>query len=379
MDTVMNRQSALLILGMFLFACEPVPVQFPPGSTQPPNVTPSSPPTAQATPPVTGSQRWQHAWTKAVEGAFMGLNLGGPFGGAGGLALGLLTGLITADSHFGDLNNQIQTEQQKDQQLESAIDQELQNQRTLENQLAGVASDAGSAGADKPEATKGNQSQARPGGNSPLPKPQNNIELASINKPAVPTAPAVPFKNMEVKDMNGDGVPDLWIYYNPQRPSEILRQEESTRSAGTVDTWSYFREGKLVRREVDTKGSGRPDTIYYYDGDKIAREERDENGRGTMSYRASYQDGRLAKVEKDSDGQGRMNIWIYFDTSEESEIVLKEERDLNGDGIPDLWSYYNHGKLVRRDISAIGLELLAQQEQLPVANNEIKLVSTPGN
>jgi hypothetical protein len=59
--------------------------------------------------------------------------------------------------------------------------------------------------------------------------------------------------------------------------------------------------------------------------------------------------------------------------------VLKEERDLNGDGIPDLWSYYNHGKLVRRDVSAAGLELLSQQEQLPVANTEIKLVSTPAN
>jgi hypothetical protein len=44
---------------------------------------------------------------------------------------------------------------------------------------------------------------------------------------------------------------------------------------------------------------------------------------------------------------------------------LKEERDLNGDGVVDLWSYYEDGRLVRRDLSAVGLELLSKQDQLP--------------
>ena len=71
-----------------------------------------------------------------------------------------------------------------------------------------------------------------------------------------------PFKNVEVRDINGDGVPDLWIYcFNPQKPGEIKRQEEASKGDGRVDTWSYFKDGKLVRREVDTKAHGKPDTF----------------------------------------------------------------------------------------------------------------------
>ena len=136
-----------------------------------------------------------------------------------------------------------------------------------------------------------------------------------------------------MRDINNDGVPDIWIYYNPQKPGEILRQEESTKGDGRVDTWSYYQDGQMVRRDVDRSGSGRPDTIYYYEKDMIVREERDEIGQGRMTYRASYSNGRIEKVEKDSSGQGRPDLWIYYDTSRDGEIVVKEERDLNGDGI----------------------------------------------
>ncbi len=47
--------------------------------------------------------------------------------------------------------------------------------------------------------------------------------------------------------------------------------------------------------------------------------------------------------------------------------MLKEERDLNGDGAVDVWTYYENGRLVRRDVSAAGLEILSKQDQLPAA------------
>ena len=62
---------------------------------------------------ITGSQRWQHAWNKAIEGIAMGGSLAGPDGAGGGLIIGLITGLITADSHYGQINNQISTETEK--------------------------------------------------------------------------------------------------------------------------------------------------------------------------------------------------------------------------------------------------------------------------
>jgi antitoxin component YwqK of YwqJK toxin-antitoxin module len=132
-----------------------------------------------------------------------------------------------------------------------------------------------------------------------------------------------------------------------------------------------------VRREVDTKGKGTADLVYYYDNDKIVREERDENGTGHVSFRATYQNGRRAKVEKDTNGGGKTDFWIYYDTTKDGEIVLKEERDLNGDGVVDLWSYYENGRLVRRDLSAVGLELVSKQEQLPSFPAEPKETSRP--
>ena len=386
----MKRRFGLVLTYLVvLYACNPVPVQYPPGavqypagSSQYPQPNQSALPAAIAQPQeVSGSQRWQHAWSKAMEGVIMGGSIAGPYGAGGGLVIGLITGLFTADSHFGQINNQIHVEQKKDQQLEAAIEQELARQRELDNQIASASAqgsgEASAVEAVSPEA----QAQQAPSGH-PLPgaqRPQESTSLASLPKPPIVQAPPSPFKNVEIRDVNSDGVPDLWVYYNPQKPDEILRQEEASKADGRVDTWSYFKDGKMVRREVDTKQLGRPDTVYFYDNDRIAREERDESGRGSMTYRATYQDGRLAKVERDSSGGGRADLWIFYDAQRDGEIVLKEERDLNSDGIPDLWSYFENGRLVRRDVSAVGLEILSQREQLPAPSAEFSQVSVPGD
>ena len=310
----------------------------------------------------------------------MGGTIAGPYGAGGGLIIGLIAGLVMADSHYTALNSQIQSEQQKDQKLEAALEQELARQRDLEKQLAGVTAATTGSLPDQPNTPPvpvSNQQQTPiPREQSPTQRPSEN--LASLSKPtAAPQAPP-PFKNVEVRDINGDGVPDLWLYYNPQKPGEIIRQEEASKNDGQVNTWSYFKDGALVRRELDIRGQGRADTVFYYAGDKIAREERDENGQGRMTYRATFERGRLAKVEKETGGNGRTDLWLYYDTAKDGEIVIKEEKDLNGDGIVDLWSYYDHGRLARRDVSAVGLEILLKEEKLPVSTAEWRQPS-PGS
>ena len=371
---------ALLVLLLAVAGCDPIPVQYPPGSAQSPNSS-SGVNSPQPDPPqVTGSQRWQHAWDKAMEGVAMGGSIGGPYGAGGGLIIGLITGLITADAHYGEINKQIYTEHQKDQQLETAIEQELEKQRALENQIATTPTpSSGSAPATRP-AVQPNQTQPPVRQGTPQQNKQpENIKVASISKPVAPVPPPSPFKNVEIRDTNGDGIPDLWIYYNPQKPGEIVRQEEATKGNGNVDTWSYFKDGKLVRREVDSKGQGRADTFFFYDNEKIVREEHDEAGQGRITSRAFYQNGRIAKVEKDTMDHGRPDLWIYYDATRDGEVVLKEERDLNGDGIVDLWTYFENGRMVRRDLSAVGLELLTQQEKLPVPTADIKPIAAPGS
>lgn len=304
----------------------------------------------------------------------MGGSIAGPYGAGGGLVIGLISGLISADSHYGQINNQIHTEQQKDQQLEAAIEQELARQRELDNQLA-AATLPTPAATTQPVTVQNQPQRTAPTAGRAL----ENTNVATLTQPPATQTVPNPFKNVEVRDVNGDGVPDLWIYYNPQMPGEIIRQEEASKADGRVNTWSYFKDGKMVRREVDTKQIGRPDTVYFYDNDKILREERDEMGQGSMTYRASYQNGRLAKVERDSSGNGRADLWIFYDATQDGEIVVKEERDLNGDGIPDLWSYFENGRLARRDVSAVGLEILSKKDQLPAPTAELTQVSMPGS
>jgi hypothetical protein len=376
----MNRRFAFafLVFAAALASCEPVPVQYPPGSAQYPTQVNANSAAAPQARQVTGSQRWQYAWNKAMEGIAMGGTIAGPYGAGGGLVIGLLTGLLTADSHYTAINDQIISEQLKDQQLEAAIEQELARQSGLDNQLAAAIGDNAPAamGAHDAQTLPTLASGAASGNQS-----QDIATLASLGKSAsYPPKPASsPFRNVEVRDINGDGAPDLWIYYNPKNPGEIVRQEEATKGDGLVDTWSYFKDGQLVRRDIDTKGHGRPDTVFYFDNDKIAREERDESGQGIITYRATYQNGRLAKVERDSGGSGRPDVWIFYDTSRDGEIITKEERDLNGDGLPDLWAYYENGRLARRDVNAAGLEILARQDRLPAPSATLLPIAAPGS
>ncbi len=367
-----------LLLPVFaLCACEPVAVQYPPGSAQYPSPNSGSSSAAPQAPEVSGSQRWQHAWNRALEGVAMGGAIAGPYGAGGGLIIGLLTGLVTADSHYGQINNQIYTEQRKDQQLEAAIEQELARQRELESQIAGAAVPQPTAPELQPVAAKNQPSSGAPA-QAQIARPANQTSVAVLTKPPTDAAVPKPFKNVEVRDVNGDGIPDLWVYYDPQRPGEIIRQEEASQADGRVDTWSYFKDGKMIRREVDTRQTGRPDRVYFYNGDKIMREERDESGQGAMTYRAVYDNGRLARVEKDSTGRGRADLWTYYDTAAEGEVAIREERDLNGDGSPDLWSHFENGRLTRRDVSAIGLEILSKKEQLPASAVDLIQASAPG-
>jgi hypothetical protein len=369
---------------LVLAGCDLVSSQYPLGSTRypPPYASVGSgiqsssapQPIPQAPPPATGSQRRQHVWQRALEGMVMGAAVGGIYGAGGGLVIGLLTGFFTADAHYTQVNNQIQSEYAKDRELEAKLEQEIQRQRELEAQIVNRA---------------GNPTQQNP------PDPQamevqnaTNVTMAAMKKGSgalaslsqketTSNSPRRPFKNVEVKDVNGDGIPDLWIYYSPLKADEIVRQEEATRWDGRVDTWSYFKDGKLVRREIDSKGRGVADTVYHYENDKMVREERDENGNGHVSFRAIYQNGRRTMLEKDSNGRGKIDQWIYFDTTRDGEIVLKEERDLNGDGVVDLWSYYENGRLARQDVSAVGAELLSKQDRFSSSPADTKNTPRP--
>ena len=375
----------LLLTGVPLAGCEAV--AYPPGTYPMPNypnnsqrAAANSPAPAQPQVAQRSGRGGQHIMESMAKGAHWGGMLAGPFahfGALGGLAIGAVYGMFTIGAEEERVIAQVNKETQKDQQLEGLIEQELERQRALEGQII-----AASASVPEPQRAtnpppQGNSKTTSTTVSRPSPTHENNA-VASVNKsaPAVPPSSS-PFKNVEVRDINGDGVPDLWIYYNPLKSGEIVRQEEASKGDGRVDTWSYFKEGKLLRRDVDTHGQGRPTTVYYYTDDKMVREERDEAGSGTMTYRGHYENGRIAKVERDTGSRGRPDLWVYYDTSQDGERVLKEERDLNGDGVADIWTYFENGRVVRRDVSAMGLEVLSKQDQGQIPVADLRPVALP--
>jgi len=373
----MRRLTAFILWGIIAQGCEPAVTQFPPGSVQ--NTGGSATP-QQAQ--IDKDRRWSHAIESAQKAAFLGGIFGGPFGAPASMgmgAIGFIYGMFTAEAKIAEEKAEAQVrykkESDKDRALETAIEQEIERQRAFENQIAGAT---GQTVSSEPARLPQQVSQPATPTSTPRPQTASAPGAVTVARASAPPAPP-PFRNVEVRDINSDGVPDIWIYYNPQKPGEILRQEEASKGDGRVDSWSYYQDGRMVRRDIDRRGNGRPDSIYYYEKDTIVREERDETGQGRMTYRASYQNGRIEKVEKDSSGQGRPDLWVYYDTSRDGEIVVKEERDLNGDGVADLWSFYDNGRLVRRDVNAPGLEILSKQDQVPQPIAEIRTPVMPGS
>jgi len=122
----------LVVLLVAQAGCDPVPVQYPPGSIPYPNANNPSAGPAQPQFQISGCQRGQHAWGSIMEGVAMGSSIAGPYGAGAGLIIGLIKHAVTFESECAQLHAKIGSEQLKDQQLEAAIEQELERQRALE-------------------------------------------------------------------------------------------------------------------------------------------------------------------------------------------------------------------------------------------------------
>ena len=110
-----------------------------------------------------------------------------------------------------------------------------------------------------------------------------------------------------VADLNHDGKPDMYEYYNAD--GTLRRREGAYESSDAISEIQYFEGGKLVRRERDTTGQRKVDTWDTYDPAT----------------------GKLTKRERDNNGDGKVDQWWTWDGSGNVTIAV----DKNGDGQPD--------------------------------------------
>ncbi len=174
----------------------------------------------------------------------------------------------------------------------------------------------------------------------------------------------------DVADRNGDGKPDLWVYYDGQkRMREVLdenhdgradrvlhyqdgtalvRSEEDLDGDGRMETVSLYDAGQIVRKRTDSDGDGQSDSWSFFKAGELARHELDRNRDGFRDLVLIYQAGQLSREEEDRNGDGRPDLVTHYRNGE----VTERHEDLDYDGTTDVASYYEDGKLVRRELTS---------------------------
>ncbi len=111
-----------------------------------------------------------------------------------------------------------------------------------------------------------------------------------------------------IVDLNMDGAPDVFIYYDDQ--------------------------GRERRREEDFDRDGRADEISVYENGQIKLKMRETNFDNQIDTWDYYENGRLVKRERDSNGDGVIDQWWQFNNPQNPKCAIVAS-DRNGDGKPD--------------------------------------------
>lgn len=136
--------------------------------------------------------------------------------------------------------------------------------------------------------------------------------------------------DVQERDVNGDGTPDIRTAMEGGRPR---CRETDANFDRRVDIYRWFDEGGQVTRvEDDYDFDGRIDVVASYEGGRIVRDVLDTNFDGRTDTWRTYTEGRLAELRRDSDGDGRVDTWERFDSEGR---VTYAALDANRDGEPD--------------------------------------------
>ena len=186
----------------------------------------------------------------------------------------------------------------------------------------------------------------------------------------------------QVRDRDGDGRPDRWVYHEQGRSArelldedgdgrpdrtawldpasgELRRVEEDTNLDGQPDSWIAYRAGQIARQRRDTDHDGFLDAWSFYRDGVLIREERDLDGDGFRDRVALYREGRLLEEREERDADGRVDQVTHYDAQER---IARRDEDRDGDGLIDVRSFYTAGKLSRRELVENPSEAIEEDE-----------------
>jgi hypothetical protein len=178
------------------------------------------------------------------------------------------------------------------------------------------------------------------------------------------------------QDGDYDGSFDTW---NSYQGGQLVARALDTNGDGTPDAWERYASGRMTSREVDRDYDGVKDAFYRFEANSLAEERHDSDNDGKVDLTVSYEQRRRVSTEEDRDRDGRVDTWTTYRGASGAEVIVrierdtqgrdkpdvfetfqavdgkpvlsKREEDVNGDGKIDVTSIYQHGKLIRRQIS----------------------------
>jgi hypothetical protein len=133
-------------------------------------------------------------------------------------------------------------------------------------------------------------------------------------------------------DANGDGKPD--IIHVMKGGKEVCRIVDLNMD-GAPDVFIYYDDqGRERRREQDFDRDGRADEITIYENGQVKLKLRETNFDDKIDTWDYYENGRLVKRERDSDGDGIIDQWWQFNNPSKPSCAIVAT-DRNADGKPD--------------------------------------------
>jgi hypothetical protein len=134
------------------------------------------------------------------------------------------------------------------------------------------------------------------------------VDVKGNGKPAIIHVMSGSREVCRILDLNMDGAPDAFIYYDEQ--------------------------GRERRREQDFDRDGRADEITIFENGQIKLKMRETNFDNKIDTWDYYENGRLVKRERDSDGDGIVDQWWTFNNPANPKCAVVAV-DRNADGKPD--------------------------------------------
>jgi hypothetical protein len=143
-------------------------------------------------------------------------------------------------------------------------------------------------------------------------------------------------------DINGDGIEDAWTKYSlvNNEPISVYDMDFD----GSPDRWDYYENGVVVRGEYDRNNDGKADSWWFFNGiGQLVRVEQDDDFSGEPDYWYHYENGAEREFTQDRDFDGQVDSWGSF----ENRLIKEWNLSFRNDRVADKKILYERNRRVR--------------------------------